>query len=235
MRMDTRTSPEEKTVFLFSGLLYCGNCGCNMIRKTVPAGKKKYIYYVCSGNKTDKSCTAKGVRDTALTESIFCAVKNRIDEVINMETLLSFVDNAAYLKIRVQNLSLQLGQRENEMKQYELYKKALYEALVEKTISKSDYTSFYNDYTHEYEQAEEQLKAIHNEIEVILNNKDENSVFIDSFKKYHNLKELSRSVVIDLINTITINSSKEIIVSFSYSSEFAILKAILETSQKEAI
>lgn len=39
--MDTRTSPGSSAA---------------MVRKTVPAGGKKYVYYVCAAHKNEKTC-----------------------------------------------------------------------------------------------------------------------------------------------------------------------------------
>ena len=41
LRRDTRIAVQKKTVYPFSGLLFCADCKQNMIRKTVPAGGKK--------------------------------------------------------------------------------------------------------------------------------------------------------------------------------------------------
>src|SRR5699024_10589283 len=38
LAMDTRTSVGGKAVELFSGMVYCGECGASMVRKTVPSG-----------------------------------------------------------------------------------------------------------------------------------------------------------------------------------------------------
>ena len=46
LALDTRTCKGDSVVQLFSGMVFCGDCGASMIRKTVPAGGKKYIYYV---------------------------------------------------------------------------------------------------------------------------------------------------------------------------------------------
>ena len=40
--LDTRTSPNEDTVYLFSGILICGCCGSRMTRKTNRANGKEY-------------------------------------------------------------------------------------------------------------------------------------------------------------------------------------------------
>ncbi len=46
-RIDTRTSPKSDKVYLFSGILICGCCGCRMTRKTNRYKDKEYHYYYC--------------------------------------------------------------------------------------------------------------------------------------------------------------------------------------------
>ncbi|NLK70337.1 MAG: recombinase family protein, partial [Clostridiales bacterium] len=68
---DTRIAPAEETVYLFSGIIACGDCKENMIRKTVPANGKKYYYYTCSTNRNDKnSCTTHNISEKAFEEAV---------------------------------------------------------------------------------------------------------------------------------------------------------------------
>lgn len=46
-RIDTRTSPKSDKVYLFSGILICGCCGCRMTCKTNRYKDKEYHYYYC--------------------------------------------------------------------------------------------------------------------------------------------------------------------------------------------
>ena len=50
-RIDTRTSPKENKVYLFSGILICGCCGCRMTRKTNHYKGREYHYYYCPTGK----------------------------------------------------------------------------------------------------------------------------------------------------------------------------------------
>ena len=49
--LDTRTSPKQDTVYLFSGVLICGCCGSRMTRKTNRVNGKEYHYYYCPTGK----------------------------------------------------------------------------------------------------------------------------------------------------------------------------------------
>ena len=81
MLRDTRVSPKKTKVFMFSGMIYCADCGEPMVRKTVPAGDKRYVYYVCSGNKSNKTrCTMHSVSEKTLQE------KFMVPDTINSST-----------------------------------------------------------------------------------------------------------------------------------------------------
>jgi DNA invertase Pin-like site-specific DNA recombinase len=51
MRLDTRTSPADDKVYVFSGLIICGCCGNRMIRKSAPGNGKRYYNYWCPTTK----------------------------------------------------------------------------------------------------------------------------------------------------------------------------------------
>lgn len=68
---DTRTAPEREKVFPLAGMVFCGGCGAPMVRKTVPSGGRRYVYYVCSGHKSDRaSCSSHSFPAKKLEESV---------------------------------------------------------------------------------------------------------------------------------------------------------------------
>ncbi len=76
--MDTRAAPGGSRVFRLSGLVVCGGCQGNMVRKVASAGKgkaggvRKYPYYICAGHKQDPGwCSSHRVREKDLETVIF--------------------------------------------------------------------------------------------------------------------------------------------------------------------
>ena len=50
--LDTKTAPHKESVYLFSGLLICADCGNRMTRKKrCLVEDKKYFYYYCPTGK----------------------------------------------------------------------------------------------------------------------------------------------------------------------------------------
>ena len=94
LSLDTRRSPGDSVVQLFSGMVFCGECGASMVRKTVPSGNKKYVYYVCAAHKQDKSCSPHRMRDEALEQLVLDTVKQYIRDVVDLDDILAMTDTA---------------------------------------------------------------------------------------------------------------------------------------------
>ena len=236
LEMDTRTAPEAEQVYLFSGILLCGSCGCGITRKTVPSGGKKYVYYVCGGNKKNKTCTSRGIREEVLTEAVFTAVKRRMGEVLDINRILDFLDTVAYTKIRVKSLKGHLEQKQAEIRQCRCFKKGLYEAYMDQTVSKADYELFYEDYIREEKDLRAQAELLWSELKAVLSGTDEYGIWIENFRKNRTITELNRAIVLELIDRILIYNKDTIEITFRCQSEYEkLLSPVSAVSGQELV
>lgn len=74
LALDTRRTADADAVSLFSGMVFCAECGASMVRKPVTANGKKYIYYICSAHKQDKSCSPHRIRDSDLENIVLTSM-----------------------------------------------------------------------------------------------------------------------------------------------------------------
>ena len=127
LAMDTRTCKEDSVVSLFSGMIFCGDCGASMIRKTVPSGKKKYVYYVCSENKANKKvCSAHSIRDADLENLVLLSVQQYIQAVIDLQDLLEMTDTAPLKTAEAQKVQRQIDRKRSELERYNRLLMSLY-------------------------------------------------------------------------------------------------------------
>jgi DNA invertase Pin-like site-specific DNA recombinase len=70
LETDTRVSPGKNELYLLSGLIRCGDCGQNLIRKNITSQNKKYTYYICSTYKRNKSCNSHRIQEEKVIEAI---------------------------------------------------------------------------------------------------------------------------------------------------------------------
>ena len=220
LKCDTRRSPDDKAVGLFSGMLFCGDCGASMVRKTVPAGEKKYVYYVCSAHKQDKSCSPHRMRDTALEEIVLDSLRQHIREVVNMSELLNITDTAPLRNAQAQKVQRQLDKKREEYEKLQKLLMSLYENLTDGVIDREEYARLKASFTARADEAERQMDALRESLNDIRSHGTEN-VWMNEFIKRQELASLDRAVVVALIDKILIHSNDVVEIIYRWQDEFA--------------
>ena len=220
LKCDTRRSPDDKAVGLFSGMLFCGDCGASMVRKTVPAGEKKYVYYVCSAHKQDKSCSPHRMRDAALEEIILDSLRQHIREVVNMSELLNITDTAPLRTAQAQKVQRQLDKKREEYEKLQKLLMSLYENLTDGVIDREEYARLKASFTARADEAEKQMDALRESLSDIQSHGTEN-VWMNEFIKRQELASLDRAVVVALIDKILIHSNDVVEIIYRWQDEFA--------------
>lgn len=230
LKCDTRRSPDGKAVQLFSGMVFCGDCGASMVRKTVPAGEKKYVYYVCSAHKQDKSCSPHRMRDTALEEIVFDSLKQHISEVVDMSELLEITDTAPLRTAQAQKVQRQLDKKHEEYEKLQKLLMSLYENLADGIIDREEYTRLKASFTARADEAEKQMDALRETLTDIQNHGTENA-WMNEFIKRQGLSSLDRAVVVALIDKILIHSNDVVEIIYRWQDEFAWQLDILRSAK----
>jgi len=220
LKKDTTVPPNRDSVYPFSGMLTCNDCGQSLIRKTVPSGNKKYIYHVCSTNKNKQGCTSHMISDKALYSAVLETLKLHIGKCIEISQILEVVNELPLNQLDVQKLQKQIIDKEIEIKKLNERKLKLHEDYSDGDVSKEDYSAFNDIYTNQAVEANQAITKLQQELDDILNNRTKKNSWIDNFKKHKNIKELSRGVIVQLIERITVFENGKIEVTPRYQANF---------------
>jgi len=231
LTLDTRRSPGDSNVQLFSGMVFCGECGASMVRKTVPSGDKKYVYFVCSAHKQDKSCASHGIRDKALEEVVLETVKQYIRDVIDLDDILSITDTAPLRTAEAQKVQRQLDKKRSAHERLQKLLMSLYENLADGIIDRDEYARLKQNYAERAAECEKQMDALQESLVQIKEHGGEHREWITRFRKHQNITELERSIAVALIDRILIYKDNRVEVHFRFEDEFAWQMDILKRSQ----
>ncbi len=230
---DTRVAPNEQEVYLLSGLVFCGDCGQNMVRNSVCRNGKTYVYYMCGNNRTNRACSSHRISDNLLEESVFLSLKQHIDNIADMGRILAYLETLPYHQAEVEKVDIQRVKRQEEAERYRRLKSSLYESLTEGLIDKAEYLemkAIYDAKLQEVLAAEAKMKE---EMEGLLKNHSANTFWIERFKQHQNLEKLTRHIAVTLIERIEVYEDCRIVIRFkyqdSYERAFALVKGIEET------
>lgn len=233
LAQDTRIAPDEETVYPFSGLIFCADCKSGMVRKTVPAGGKKYAYYYCSKNKAGGGCTTHCISEKALEKAVLQALQNHIASILDIERILRYIDTLPMKQEEVRKTDTQLLMKQEEIEKYKTLKVSIYEDLKSGVIDADEYREFKGIYGKKCEEAEQAAGRLQQDMALILAGKGANSLWIETFKKNRNITELSRKVIVSLIEWINIYSGSRVEIRFRYQYEYE--RALLFTGNAKEL
>ena len=234
MKLDTRTSPNKDKVYLFSGILICGCCGNRMTRISVPYKENKYYYYHCPTGKKN-GCTLSGmIKENDLINCVSQNLKSHINNVISFEELLNSVNSEKINKELMNKAIMRIEENEKLFESVRKYKSSLYENFINGIVTKEEYTEYKKMYSEEQKCLENAVAELQKELENIMSNNSENFKWIEHFKRFSDLKEINRTAVIQLIQSIKIFGKNRIQIKFNYQPEYEKAISFLE-EQKEGV
>ena len=229
--LDTRRSPGDSAVQLFSGMVFCGECGASMVRKTVPSGNKKYVYYVSAAHKQNKSCSPHRMRDEALTDIVLETLRQYIRDVVDLDDILAMTDTAPLRTAEAQKVQRQLDKKRSEYERLQKLLMSLYENLADGIIDRDEYARLKQNYAGRCSECEKQMEALQETITQIKEHGGEHREWMAQFREHLNITELERSIVVALIDRILIYKDNRVEVRFRFADEFAWQTDILRRSQ----
>ena len=233
LMQDTRIAPDEETVYPFSGLIFCADCRSGMVRKTVPAGGKRYAYYYCSKNKAGCGCTTHCISERILEKAVLKAVQNHIASILNVERILRTIDTLPMQREEIRKIDTQLLMKQEEIQKYKTLRASVYEDLKSGVLDAEEYREFMGIYGKKCEEAQQAAERLKQNKSTILAGKEANSIWVEAFKKNRNIAGLSRKLVVSLIEWIHVYPGSRVEIRFRYQSEYERAQLFAENAEKQ--
>lgn len=233
LQRDTRRTPSSDNVQPLSGIVVCGDCNRNMCIKYVTSGKKKFYYYVCRNFKYEKSCTSHNFEKTKLETIVLNAINQQINLTVELRDLLEKVGMNNLVNLRVRKLDLLIAKKNQELDGYRDYRMNLYEALNDGLIEKDEYHRMRGKYNSLISEGEVVLEKLYKEREAELSGSTDNTSWIQAFIDYEGSTELTRELVVTLIDKIYIFEDKRVKIDFNYRNEFQYYQNLLQQNQEQ--
>ena len=233
--LDTRTSPQEERVFPLSGLVECGDCKSPMVKKTTHAGGKIYLYYVCSQNKKQRTCSSHCIKAEELEHAVLVILKKHIQTIIELDKCLKLLDRIPFRQLHLKKAEERLKKAEEEISRFRGLKISLYEDMKEGIVSKDDYWDINSQYESRIQLLEQSKIQIHREMDKLLNNATEQQLWMKDFIKHKNLTELTRNSAIELIERVYVYEKGKIEVKLLHAQDYEELISNIKELQKEGL
>lgn len=222
LKRDTRTAPNQKSLYLFSGFLRCGDCGKAMTRSKV----KNNVYYHCSTykNQSKNACTKHTIRHRDLEPAVLEMIRQLISSGVCYHEVIQEIDAAPKKESRSDLLKGLIQTKEKELYRITHYKQSLYEDWKDGEITKRDYQQMKEDYERRSEAIQHILDHLQDKREELDRSNELENPVLEAYRKSGNINELTRDILIQLVDHIRIYENGSICVKLRFADEFHIMK-----------
>lgn len=234
MSIDTRIAPKQEKVYLLSGLICCGECGSNLVRKNNGTKDKPYIYYVCNNARNKQGCIGSSIKTEIIEETVFETLKTHINAIISLQDIISIVNNNNYTLKEKERITNKIDKENKELKKYQNIKLKLYEDLKAGILTQEEFKDFSLAYNDKITEIKTLIASFENEIEILSKGISDKQLWIEYLKAHKNIKSLNRELVVNLIEDIKVYNNKSIKINFKYEEEYKNLISYLESNMKVA-
>lgn len=228
---DTRTAPGRNRLYVLSGFVRCGDCGENMIRRPAKVNGKQYYYYRCSEFVRTHGCSSHNISEEKLCSAVTKAIRTEVESLLLVEDLLK---NAAQLPEKrhaVVAVETQIRSLLDETERLQNLKMHLYQDQVEGLIRRNEYEEINERYSSKLKALEDAIEGLQKRRERLMDEKTRLMPWLESIKKYRNIKELNREVLACMVDRIDVFEGHAIEVHFHYEED---IERLLVMEEAEA-
>ena len=219
MEKDTRVSPGEKNVYPLSGLVFCGDCGQNMIRRMSSKNGKKYHYYYCTTYKYTKECKAHNISEQMLFEAVLNTIQNTLSFLSEATELIKTLNYKPKDVIGVKLIDKQLESQNREINRYSDLKVKLYMDMTDGLITRDEFMELNKTFSEKIDRLTASVRENEKQKEKKLSLDVREIPWIQDFLQYQNITKLDRRVAVALIDKIVVYENKQIEVFFHHREE----------------
>ena len=225
-KRDTRTAPRKKELHLFSGFLRCADCG-----KSVTRSQSGQSYrYLCSTykNRSRTACTMHAIKHERLEAAVLFAVRQQVHLAVSYSEIISRINSAPVKKSQSFRLDDLIAAKERELAKISRYKQSLYQDWKDGEITQQDYRDMKADYERQTIALTDVLARLNAERAELANGVKSEHPALVAFTKHQNIDQLSRELLVELIDHIKVYENGNISVRFKFADEFRRIAEYIE-------
>lgn len=227
----TRTAPEKREVYLFSGLIRCGECDRALYRRT----SKGHVYYFCRAHnlRGQESSSSLSIREDELQTAVLEAIQKQIELVEDLSKVVDQINQAPAVCTKSKRLNDLLKQREKELQKITNITDNLYVDWKNGDISRTEYHHMKEKYTAQMEQLEQSVANLHEEIRAIEDSISNEEDYFENFLKYKNIQKLDRGILVALVEQVSLYEDKTIRIDFKFQDQYRRIAEFIEINNQD--
>ncbi len=223
LKSDSRLGPGMEKAGLFAGLLFCGDCGEQMVRRVNRYKEKKKVYYICSTKNRGKGCSRHSIEEEVLKGLVEKTVKKYTNTFLEGKALLDKAKEREEGVTAISVYNKEICRLKEEQDRYYSLCSGLYEDLREGVITKAEFERLHGRFKEKAAQMEEAGKKQEALIKEMLKKGILSAGRLKAFQDCVELKELDRHTLGSLVKRIRVYEGRRIEIEYYFMDQYRVI------------
>lgn len=211
LRKHRRRNTATGKTSMFSGLLYCADCGSKLYYCASKSIKDGQEFYRCSQYKENRgSCNIHFIRDSVLKKLVLDTMRKVAKYVQEFEPVFLYLfseQNTLGREKSIRNMRQNIEKAKTRIKELDMLIERIYEDNVLGKISDERFLRMSANYESEQKELLATVESDEQTVKKAEQEKVDLKVFLDTIRKCTDLKELTPTIVNTLIKRIDVHNS----------------------------
>ena len=236
LKTDCRSASGKNTSHLYSGLLFCGDCGEQMTRRVNRYKGQTKVYFICSNYNKNKKCSRHSILQDDLDRLVLYGIKSRVELILDQMAVISKVKDLDMRYDDIVAFDKEIVDLKAEQEKYKKLRAALYEDYKKGIIGEEDFKTFSAIYEEKYAAIESDLEKQMQNLKELFKNGLEAGMKLEQYKDVLQVESLNRTTLVHLVEKIYVYDDKRVHVVLRHQNQFikvAMLCDFLKHSEAE--
>ncbi len=220
LKADARISPVSRRQSPFSGILFCGDCGEQMIRRVNRYKNTQKVYYICSTKNRGEGCSRHSIGQEQLKEIVLEAVRKFANCFLEEKGLY---EKAAEMEINFEPMAhcdTEITRLKGEQDKYCFLCFRLHEDLREGILTKDEFERLYREFKRKAKEIGEALKKQELMRRELLQNGVLSAARLKALQDCPKLKEIDRHTLCTMVKRISVFENQRVEIEFYYMDRY---------------
>lgn len=226
LKADGRISPESESLNPFMGILFCGDCHEQMIRRINRYKGTSKTYYICSTKNRGEGCSRHSIEEETLKEIVSETLRTYVNTFIDEARLF---EKARALETDfdvIGSYDKEIERLKKEQDRYYGLCSALYEDLRKGVIDKEEFTRLHKDFEEKAKEKEDAIRKQEQLIKDMFKRGVASGAKLREFQKNIELDGIDRKTLVSLVKRIYIYEGKRIEIEFYHADKLAVMQNV---------
>lgn len=211
MREGRRRNTATGRTSMFSGLVFCGDCGAKLYFCASKSINEKQEFFRCSAYKENRgTCSIHFIRNVVLEELVLETVKSVAKYISEYEPVFLYLyakNHKLAAAKEMRNAKLKLEQAKKRIGELDRLIKSVFEQHILGTLSEENHRSMIADYEKEQREVKQFILDSESEVQTAKEEAVDLKIFLENIRKCTDITELTPTLVNTLIKKIEVFNS----------------------------